>query len=47
MATIELNQVEKKFGDSHAVLPLDLTIRDGEFVVLLAPRAAARLRRSG
>ena len=29
MATIELQKVEKKFGDSHAVKPLDLTIGDG------------------
>ena len=33
MATIELQQVEKKFGDLHAVKPMDLTINDGEFVV--------------
>ena len=26
MATIELKQVEKKFGDSYAVKPLDMTI---------------------
>ncbi len=42
MATIELHQVEKKFGDSHAVLPLDLTIRDGEFVVLLGPSGCGK-----
>ena len=37
MATIELRQVEKFFGDLHAVKPMDLTIQDGEFVVLLGP----------
>jgi ABC-type iron transport system FetAB ATPase subunit len=37
MATIELQQVEKKFGELHAVKPMDLTIQDGEFVVLLGP----------
>ncbi len=42
MATIELQKVEKKFGDSHAVKPLDLTIKDGEFVVLLGPSGCGK-----
>jgi multiple sugar transport system ATP-binding protein len=42
MATIELRQVEKKFGDSHAVKPLNLTIHDGEFVVLLGPSGCGK-----
>jgi multiple sugar transport system ATP-binding protein len=42
MATIELVRVEKKFGDLHAVKPLDLTIRDGEFVVLLGPSGCGK-----
>jgi len=42
MATIELQKVEKRFGDSHAVKPLDLTIRDGEFVVLLGPSGCGK-----
>jgi multiple sugar transport system ATP-binding protein len=42
MATIELRQVEKKFGDLHAVKPLDLTIRDGEFIVLLGPSGCGK-----
>ena len=33
MATIELKQVEKKFGDFQAVKPMNLTITDGEFTV--------------
>ena len=37
MATIELKQVEKKFGESYAVKPLDMTINSGEFIVLLGP----------
>ena len=37
MATIELHQVEKKFGDVYAVKPMDLTVNDGEFVALLGP----------
>jgi multiple sugar transport system ATP-binding protein len=42
MATIELRQVEKRFGDMHAVKPLDLTIKDGEFVVLLGPSGCGK-----
>jgi multiple sugar transport system ATP-binding protein len=42
MATIQLSRVEKKFGDLHAVKPLDLTIDDGEFVVLLGPSGCGK-----
>jgi multiple sugar transport system ATP-binding protein len=42
MATIELCQVEKMFGDLHAVKPMDLTIHDGEFVVLLGPSGCGK-----
>jgi multiple sugar transport system ATP-binding protein len=42
MSTIELNKVEKKFGDFHAVKPLDLTIHDGEFLVLLGPSGCGK-----
>lgn len=42
MSTIELRQVEKKFGDFHAVKPLDLTIQDGEFIVLLGPSGCGK-----
>jgi multiple sugar transport system ATP-binding protein len=42
MATIELRQVEKKFGDFHAVKPLDLTIHDKEFIVLLGPSGCGK-----
>jgi multiple sugar transport system ATP-binding protein len=42
MATIELRKVEKKFGDLHAVKPMDLTINDGEFVVLLGPSGCGK-----
>jgi len=42
MAQIELNQVAKKFGDVYAVQPMDLTIRDGEFVALLGPSGCGK-----
>jgi multiple sugar transport system ATP-binding protein len=42
MATIELQQVEKRFGDFQAVKPIDLTINDGEFVVLLGPSGCGK-----
>jgi multiple sugar transport system ATP-binding protein len=42
MATIELKKVEKKFGDLHAVQPMDLTIDNGEFVVLLGPSGCGK-----
>src|SRR5215213_5281254 len=42
MANIELRQVEKKFGSVHSVKPLDLTIHDGEFVILLGPSGCGK-----
>ncbi len=42
MATIELNQVEKKFADVYAVRPMDLKIKDGEFIVLLGPSGCGK-----
>jgi multiple sugar transport system ATP-binding protein len=42
MATIELRQVEKRFGEIYAVKPVDLTIQDGEFVVLLGPSGCGK-----
>jgi multiple sugar transport system ATP-binding protein len=42
MATIDLQQVEKRFGDFQAVKPMDLTITDGEFVVLLGPSGCGK-----
>ncbi len=42
MATIELEKVEKKFGTSYAVRPMDLTIKDGEFLVLLGPSGCGK-----
>jgi multiple sugar transport system ATP-binding protein len=42
MATIELRQVEKRFGTAYAVKPMDLKIDDGEFVVLLGPSGCGK-----
>jgi multiple sugar transport system ATP-binding protein len=42
MATIELRQVSKIFGDTYAVRPFDMTIADGEFVVLLGPSGCGK-----
>lgn len=42
MATIELRDVEKKFGENYAVKPMNLTVADGEFLVLLGPSGCGK-----
>ena len=42
MATIELRKVEKRFDELQAVKPMDLTIHDGEFLVLLGPSGCGK-----
>ncbi len=42
MATIQLQQVDKLFGTSYAVKPMNLTINNGEFVVLLGPSGCGK-----
>jgi len=42
MADVTLSGITKTFGETAAVRDLDLTIRDGEFVVLLGPTGAGK-----
>jgi len=42
MADVVLSNITKSFGDKNAVDGLDLTIADGEFVVLLGPTGAGK-----
>ena len=43
MATIQFQQVSKSFGDSnHAVRDFNLTINDGEFMVLVGPSGCGK-----
>jgi multiple sugar transport system ATP-binding protein len=42
MATIQLQHVDKLFGSSYAVKPMNLTINNGEFVVLLGPSGCGK-----
>ncbi len=42
MAKIELNGIRKTFGEVEAVKRLDLTVEDGEFVVLVGPSGCGK-----
>ncbi|MFB2551843.1 ABC transporter ATP-binding protein [Ensifer soli] len=42
MAEVVLTGIDKHFGDTHAVKGVDLSIGDGEFVVLLGPTGAGK-----
>ena len=42
MAQVTLEQVTKSFGDVSVIPPLDLTIRDKEFVVLVGPSGCGK-----
>ena len=48
MAEIKLEHVTKRFPDGYeAVRDMSLDIQDGEFMILVGPRAAASRRRCG
>ena len=42
MASIQLNAVEKWFGDFQVIKGIDLTIKDGEFVVFVGPSGCGK-----
>ncbi len=42
MGQIVLNQVQKKFGKTEVIPPLDLTIKDGEFAVFVGPSGCGK-----
>lgn len=42
MATIELNQIVKRYGKVEAVKGIDLAIEDGEFVVFVGPSGCGK-----
>ncbi|WP_210528799.1 ABC transporter ATP-binding protein [Rubellimicrobium arenae] len=42
MAHVEMEQVSKSFGTATVIPPLDLSIRDGEFLVLVGPSGCGK-----
>jgi len=42
MSEVKIENVSKKFGDTHAVSNLSFTVKDGEFFVLLGPTGAGK-----
>src|SRR2546430_7511917 len=42
MAGVEIRHLSKRFGQLHAVDDVDLSIREGEFLVLLGPSGCGK-----
>ncbi|GEN24299.1 ABC transporter ATP-binding protein [Halomonas cupida] len=42
MATLQLNQVTKSFGDTHVIKGVDLEVKDREFVVFVGPSGCGK-----
>ncbi|RZM17829.1 MAG: ABC transporter ATP-binding protein, partial [Sphingomonas sp.] len=42
MASVEISGLSKRFGDTTVLEPTDLTIADGEFVVLVGPSGCGK-----
>lgn len=42
MATLQLNQVTKSFGDTHVIKGIDLEVSDREFVVFVGPSGCGK-----
>ena len=42
MSQIQLKDVSKKFGDTEVIPPLNLEIKDGEFVVFVGPSGCGK-----
>lgn len=42
MADLELHKLEKYYNDFHAIKPLDLSVKEGEFVVLVGPSGCGK-----
>ena len=42
MATIELKNIEKSFGENKVINNFNIKIKDGEFVVLVGPSGCGK-----
>ena len=42
MATVQIRNVQKYFGDTHIIRGVDVDIADGEFTVLVGPSGCGK-----